>query len=405
MEKFLGRSTRSLFLILVLCVVAFLSTHRDLASNLGVLEAAVTTTKEEALRSLPPPDAADALDDPPAEWKSRVRFFLLGVEKAGTSSLYRYMVQHPQVASPKTKETKCMVRKQFQHQKDPFCQDFFDNAAMKEKDADYITGDFTPHTIWHSEMAIPRIHYAYPDARLIVSLRDPLDRAYSHFLMMRRNHANGGNNFTGTFQFHCFKELERMRKVGLLPHLIFPRGANNTGSGSVEDMQKMYQNAVVNSTEFETSFHSLKLMEAWKTFKESWHKEFDDDWASLPGIVSRGCYAVMLQRWFKDFPREQFLVLSLDETSRDPQAVMKRLHKHVGVDHVPLKNVAPSFTRPESQKGEDMSDIMRQILSKVFQPYDEMLSTVLQDVKWKDPWAVPRNQSRTLWAGKKVHYM
>ena len=107
-------------------------------------------------------------------------FFLLGAAKAGTTSLYYYLKQHPQIFLPLTKEPH-----------------FFDHTENYEKGiATYlknhfqgaekysIRGEATPAYFHKVSKVAPRLAkiYARNEPRFIVILRDPVQRAWSHYL-------------------------------------------------------------------------------------------------------------------------------------------------------------------------------------------------------------------------------
>jgi hypothetical protein len=104
-------------------------------------------------------------------------FFVVGAPKAGTTSLYEYLKPHPQVFLSRVKEPKY------------FTPQLKESVSLEEyrqlyRDAAGIAavGDLTPFYLWEST-APRRIREVSPDARIIVMLRDPVARAYSHYLM------------------------------------------------------------------------------------------------------------------------------------------------------------------------------------------------------------------------------
>lgn len=114
--------------------------------------------------------------------KAPVGIFLAGVQKAGTTSMHAYMASHPALSPGSVKETH-----------------FFDNEGLDWNVPDYSAFhtffsavpseaqafDATPiYTFWPP--ALDRIRRYNPAARLIVLLRDPIERAYSHWAMERR---------------------------------------------------------------------------------------------------------------------------------------------------------------------------------------------------------------------------
>ncbi|HKV56206.1 MAG TPA: sulfotransferase [Candidatus Binataceae bacterium] len=113
-------------------------------------------------------------------------FFLVGAAKAGTTSLYAYLSQHPDVFFPAVKEP------HFFTQVRPSADQRFFIEAITKRSAylrlfagargHAVIGDASPSYLWHEEAPV-RIRETVPHARIAMILRDPLERAYSHYLM------------------------------------------------------------------------------------------------------------------------------------------------------------------------------------------------------------------------------
>ncbi len=112
----------------------------------------------------------------------KVGFVIAGTQKGGTSALDAYMRDHPEI---------CMADKKEVH--------FFDNESIfQEKKVDYaayhsfftpktshkLLGETTPsYMYWYDS---PRRIWQYnPSMKVIMILRNPIDRAYSHWNMQR----------------------------------------------------------------------------------------------------------------------------------------------------------------------------------------------------------------------------
>ncbi len=124
-------------------------------------------------------------------------FLIIGAARTGTSSLYEYMRQHPDIYFSPVKEPMYFAmegkKPDFRGPGDDLeinrksvtdlaaYQALFAGAqgkkAVGEASANYL----------YSDVAAARIHEAVPDARLIAVLRNPVERAYSSFLYMIRD--------------------------------------------------------------------------------------------------------------------------------------------------------------------------------------------------------------------------
>lgn len=118
-------------------------------------------------------------------------FFVVGAAKAGTTSLYRYLGDHPDVFVPRVKEPFFFSFMEenpvFQGPHDEDTNEsivtdpdtytrLFDNAEEVQE-----RGDFSCSYVYFTRTA-ERIKEAVPDAKIIIMLRDPVRRAFSHHL-------------------------------------------------------------------------------------------------------------------------------------------------------------------------------------------------------------------------------
>ncbi|QGQ44715.1 sulfotransferase domain-containing protein [Metabacillus sediminilitoris] len=105
-------------------------------------------------------------------------FLIIGAQKCGTTSLYNYLIKHPEILEASRKEIH-----------------FFDNNYNKgiewykkqfpletRRKQGYITGEATPKYIYDPNVP-QRVYHYMPNVKLIVLLRNPVDRAYSNYHM------------------------------------------------------------------------------------------------------------------------------------------------------------------------------------------------------------------------------
>lgn len=129
-------------------------------------------------------------------------FIILGAAKSGTTALYHYLKQHPQIYLSPIKETEFFAFEgeelNFQGPKDlprlsiTTLEDY--QAQFKDVGDETAIGEASPVYLYSSK-APERIHNYLPDAKLIVILRDPIERAYSQFLMFIRDGREPLQNF------------------------------------------------------------------------------------------------------------------------------------------------------------------------------------------------------------------
>ncbi|MGB3514430.1 MAG: tetratricopeptide repeat protein [Microcoleaceae cyanobacterium] len=105
----------------------------------------------------------------------RPDFIIIGVGKAGTTSLYSYLTQHPQVLPPIVKEVKFWSG-YFERGIDWYLA-HFPPTPKAEK---YLTGEASPGYFGNPEAAT-RIFSFFPKIKLILLLRNPVDRAISNY--------------------------------------------------------------------------------------------------------------------------------------------------------------------------------------------------------------------------------
>src|SRR5437667_3118215 len=113
-------------------------------------------------------------------------FFIVGAQNSGTTSLYGYLKQHPDVFMPALKEPHYFAQITPSHEQRYLRTIVRDEAAylrlfLKAKGYPAI-GEASPSYLWDAN-APHRIRKAVPHAKIIILLRDPVERAYSHYLM------------------------------------------------------------------------------------------------------------------------------------------------------------------------------------------------------------------------------
>ncbi len=342
---------------------------RKAVEDLGMLTFIAKTDHERASALLEPYNTLAERRSSCAYVPRAPRFVIIGVMKCGTTSLYEYINEHPKCVRAKSKETHYFDWKWDMVQKLKPLEGSARAAAVSllgpeagkdEKrvqytrafnvgellrDASFITGEATPSYILGGKNLAQRLkNIAGDEVRIIVTLRDPVKRAYSHYNMT----------------------------------------ADDTGT----DLQKARRGHVSGK-----SFENL-LNEDFKLLAASGISEadascptpgdFEDKYLSkLPqghgghSYVGRGIYWLQLKLWMEAFPnwKRQFHFVLLENMSSNPDAELEKIWKFLGLD-TPQRPRATKAHNARSYKA-PMKPETEARLCKFYAPHNKKLAQLL----------------------------
>lgn len=265
-------------------------------------------------------------------------FIIIGTQRGGTTSLYYYLTEHPGIARALMKEVHFFddhfqeglnwYRAQFPSS----LHKYYIEQVRKEH---FITGESSPYYLFYPH-APRRISEVVPDAKLIVLLRNPVDRAYSHHWLVTLEGKE-------TLSFTEAIEREAERLAG--------------------------ENEKILADEQYASFN---------------HRHFS--------YLARGIYVDQLQHWMQYYSREQFLILKSEDLYKDTATTFKQALDFLGVDDVEQSNGHREFKqyREPTKKGYTneekpprMDPKIREYLINYFKPHNARLYELLgQDFGW-----------------------
>jgi hypothetical protein len=249
-------------------------------------------------------------------------FIIIGAQKCGTSFLYRLLVQHPCVKPAFAKEVHYFDLNF--REGDSWYRSYF--PLQMRNGRKYITGEASPYYLFHPH--VPRRASAVvPDAKLIVLLRNPADRAYSHYQHQVKR-VTAGARETLTFE-EAIEAEERIL------------------SGEVS---KMLQN------------------EDYKSFS---HRS--------RSYLSRGIYIDQLLLWSSFFHRKQMLILKSEDLFKDTTNTLEGV-----LDFLEIPPWAPeTYSIPNKREYTGMSPLIRQRLDEYYKPHNQRLYEYLGvDLGW-----------------------
>ena len=128
-------------------------------------------------------------------------FLGIGAQKAGTSWLHKNLRCHPQIYMPKTKELHYFDWRPHRSL-NTYAREFAGGEAL-------VKGEITPYSASLPRWCIRYIHKLMPDTKLILFLRNPIDRAWSQALM--------------NLVVHGKREIEDVTDQEFVDHLLHPR--------------------------------------------------------------------------------------------------------------------------------------------------------------------------------------
>ena len=248
-----------------------------------------------------------------ATWylRSLPDFIIIGAQKAGTSSLYKYLLQHPAVLPAYQKEIHYFTIPELYFKGESWYRSHFPTKLMK---GERLTGEASPSYLFFP-LVPERVYQMMPQVKLIILLRDPIARAFSNY-----HHQVRRGLETLSFEEAIMQESNRV---------------NN-------DLQK---------TMNDPHFHSLNLA----------HYSY----------LLRGEYVWQLKRWRAFFPAEQMLILKSEDFYDDPQETVAQVTSFL--DLPDWKPSAAIFKRYNPGTYEKMSPELRQHLNQYFEPANEAL--------------------------------
>jgi hypothetical protein len=241
-------------------------------------------------------------------------FLILGAQKAGTTALYDYLYRHPAISGPSWKEVGFFDLHWWRGER--WYRGHFPRGARAP------VGEASPSYLFHPE-APQRVRSLVPDARLIAILRDPVDRAFSHY-----QHEVALGREPLSFEDALDREEARTR-------------------GEVE-----------------------RMLADPRSFSHAWW-----NWT----YRARGLYAQQLERWLAVFPRDQLLVLLTEELAAAPAETYARVLEFLGASPHELD----SYPRVFDRDYDAMRPETRQALEEFYAVPNRRLSELLgRELAW-----------------------
>jgi len=268
-------------------------------------------------------------------WNQPPTVLIVGAQKCGTTSLFRYLRQHPALAPARKKEIHFFNN---QRHYDLGVNWYLAHFPLKWLARGRQTFEATPLYLY-SPVAARRIHQFNPSMKLLVLVRNPVDRAYSHWNMFRQLWEKDPSFRPPSAQEHNWSLLLRMQDQGVVRPFADLVHWEMSTLPRVEDEPE-------------------------------------------PSLIRRGLYADQLQRLYESFPREQVLVVPTASLKAQPAQVLAEIFAFLDVDPMIAQKV-DTAPRHERTYVDRIDERLRAELSEFFRPYNQRLYEIVgKDLGW-----------------------
>ncbi len=239
----------------------------------------------------------------------KVNTLIIGAGRSGTTSVYEYLAHHPEVNFSITKELHYFSIPDLYKRGEKYFHSLFESKERK------ITATADTYLLIDKK-APERIRNYNPDIKLIVMLRDPVERAFSNYnYSVNYGHENISNAFLTALQL----EKERLESNDIVE-------LNNT-----------------------CHFYG-------------------------------SLYYLHLQYWEKYFPKENFILLKLDDLKKDPESFYKNLTAKLNIPYIPFELENKKFNAGSGVKSKWLQQLLlnrdsgiRKIVSFVLRPFRKLI--------------------------------
>ena len=259
-------------------------------------------------------------------------YLIVGTKKGGTTSLANWLVQHPGVLRmfPKSQRHKSAHYFDASFTKSPaWYRSHFPTRRHRDHVADRvgyppIVGEASPFYMFHP--AVPdRVKSMLPDAKIVMLLREPVARAYSHYW----DRVSTGFEDAPTFEEAIAAEPARL--------------------------------ADVEEARFADPAYA--------------HLSFEHH-----SYLARGRYVEQLARWMPQFGPDQLLVLEFERMKSEPEELFAEVVSFLGL---PPCGSVDFRARNERKRQPAMSEATRDSLRDYFRPYNRQLVEMLgRELSW-----------------------
>ncbi len=257
-----------------------------------------------------------------SDFHSLPDFLIIGAAKSGTSSLYEYLNNHPSILPCVVKEPNYFTA--YYNRGLAWYKSCFPFKAKRVfcPERKFLTGEATSRYYWYP-FAAERVKQILPTCKIIILLRNPVERSYSHYKMQYKN-----GIVTQTFEQQILDEPKRLEG----------------------EWEKMLNDKNYFSSEFNSY-----------------------------GYLTKSLYINYIKKWFELFLKRQILVIKSEDFFSNPEKITNQTLEFLELSPLKLKKYEIM------RKGLDdkLNSETRKQLIEYFKPYNQKLYDFLDhDFEW-----------------------
>ncbi len=257
--------------------------------------------------------------------------FIVGAQKAGTTTLQSLLAKHPVIAIPEEKELAFFNRdEEYEKGVGYYLSRCPEKAFFRKSYTVDATPDYLP-----DERCAARIQTFAPDAKILMVLREPVERAYSAWNMYRR-------------------------MLQDKPQIIFDRLA--TADAEVQAYWRPYLERGL-----------------WISFEECVEQELNPTAGPLPDCIRRGLYAEQVKRYLDVFGAEQVKMIRFSDLTQNTDQVMVEVTRFL---HLQEFNWA-AVNSTSRNRGQYVSPLSDELKAKIKDFYRASNAAVFAMTGWK----------------------
>jgi hypothetical protein len=270
---------------------------------------------------------------------SRPRFLIIGTQKGGTDALYRYLAEHPNIMPATKKEIGYFDQDKLYSRGQNWYHSHF--PLPNRLGYHSVTFEATPEYLYYPKAA-QRIFSYKPNIKLIVLLREPVERAFSAWNMFRNL---------------CHEHPEYLRALA-------------------SEYDQVAQDVI------NTMLCSNPFPEFDRAVRDEIDGILSGNSVLEPGYVRRGLYYEQLLRYFQYFDRKQIFIIDSRRLKSDIGSVLSEIIQFLSLPKYDWHQKSLSLFHVGRYE-EQIAGKTHALLREFYKPYNEKLYELLgHDLGW-----------------------